>query len=416
MSGRGKGGSYPGGRKDRQSEKKKGSEKRKHSGNNHSGLTPTNKAPVQQDPRGTLGSPLEVAPSATGNGGPGASSINEPRNEEKNLNLSGSDRQKAPSPAPSETSSVTARIGDAQLDDKEVEKLLAEDNELGDLSQEEEQAIAQKAMEVDGDETGANVQPPKTYAKAANPAPAIRGFEVIYVHYGTKERAALSEALFYKLWDRIDTMTVGMIVNGEEVPDGMCLWKRWKQDRGLICVKDEESSKFVCKLVNQTKVKGHSFRAWHRGEFGEGRLVTGFLGGSTFQSRSGEDIVKVLFKQNSLRGRTTGVVTKDDQEGRLLKFFADKELWQDLMSRRVSEANRKVKLKCGLSPKIFILSKEKVIAPAPAPTTNASAGLPNPPEVAPSTTSIGAADKPAEVAVVPMEQGSEVTKETSTIA
>ena len=233
MSGRGKGGSYPGGRKDRQSEKKKGSEKRKHSGNNHSGLTPTNKAPVQQDPRGTLGSPLEVAPSTTGNGGPGASSNIEPRKEEK-TNLGLSDRKATASPVPSETSSVTTRMEKTTFDEEETRKLLAEEDvELEDFTPDQEEDIARTAMEgvEDGD---ASDKPPKTYAKAAEPAPAIRGFEVIYVHYGNTERAPLTEALFYKLWDRINTITIDMMLNGEEVPDGMCLWKKWKQDRGLM--------------------------------------------------------------------------------------------------------------------------------------------------------------------------------------
>ena len=197
-----------------------------------------------------------------------------------------------------------------------------------------------------------------------------------------------------------------MLLNEVAVPEGMCLWKRWKDGRGLICVKDEETSEFMCKLINETKIKGNEFRAWHRGEFGEGRLVTAFLNGPAFQRTSGEDIVKLVFKQNKLPGRSTGVLTKDSTDGRLLRFFADKTLWEHLLSLRTSKTNRKIKLLLGVAPEKFILSKDKVSNSAPS-IAKAKVDPPAPPVVASSTARTGDEEPSANAEEVPMEQSGE---------
>ena len=211
--------------------------------------------------------------------------------------------------------------------------------------------------------------------------------------FGCQRLSHIEEDTFWKLWDRMEFKTLELHLDGQSPPDNV-LWKRWVDGRGLISVKDKETSEFVCKLVKEVKVKGKSFRAWHKGEFGTGRLVTGFLKGSAFKGRTGEQLMMLLKKQNSLPGSHTGVVIKDLEDGRLMRFFADPNLWKDLVSRRFSQTNRKIKLKLGLSPAIFTLSKEQI---PPGPTTTASE---------PTATAVTAAPAPTTASATPSDSGS----------
>ena len=63
--------------------------------------------------------------------------------------------------------------------------------------------------------------------------------------------------------------------------------------------------------------------------------------------------------QNKLKGRFTGTTSKVEEKGRLLKFFADQDLWDDLLARRQSQGLATVRLKMGVSPIFFTLSKAK---------------------------------------------------------
>ena len=69
--------------------------------------------------------------------------------------------------------------------------------------------------------------------------------------------------------------------------------------------------------------------------------------------------MNILLRQNKLPGRYMGSMLTGTDDGRLLKFFADQELWSDLLKRRDSRGQTKLWLKMGLTPVKFALSKPK---------------------------------------------------------
>ena len=164
------------------------------------------------------------------------------------------------------------------------------------------------------------------------------------------------------------------MLEGENVPGDGVLWKKWTQGRGLICVNDKESSDFVIELVSETKVKGKGFKAWKRGEFGEGRRVTGYLRGNAHKGRTGDQLMVMLVKFNKLVGNYTGVTMKDKEDGRELRFYADSVLWKDLVSRlpikSKSGDRNKLRLRLGLGFAKFKLWREKS---NPAPNVGSEA-------------------------------------------
>ena len=240
------------------------------------------------------------------------------------------------------------------------------EKELGDLSEEAEDAIAQKELGLDTKEDDSGNEPPlktkkTTYASkvAAEPkAKALKGFEVLYIHQGEKERGPISRETFHKLWDRFQTLVVDQILQGKTVPDEIN-WRSWSQGRGLVSVKDKATSDYVCQQISQIKIKKNTFRAWHRGEFSEGKLATGFVEGAWAKMLTPDKLMQVLMSQNKLKGRFTGTTSKVEEKGRLLKFFADQDLWDDLLARRQSQGLATVRLKMGVSPIFFTLSKAK---------------------------------------------------------
>ena len=66
-----------------------------------------------------------------------------------------------------------------------------------------------------------------------------------------------------------------------------------------------------------------------------------------------------LLVQNKLPGRHTGSIITTTDNGRLLQFFADKDLWEALVSRRKSKETSKLWLKLGITPVKLALSKAK---------------------------------------------------------
>jgi len=93
-----------------------------------------------------------------------------------------------------------------------------------------------------------------------------------------------------ELHGRINCTILEKVLQGELVPDEI-LWRSWKDGRGLIAVKDKETSEFICQTVAKIQVGGHSFRCWHRGELSKGRLATRFLDDNTFKSYSKEQLL-----------------------------------------------------------------------------------------------------------------------------
>ena len=73
--------------------------------------------------------------------------------------------------------------------------------------------------------------------------------------------------------------------------------------------------------------------------------------------------MEILLKQNKLPGQYTGMIVTSTDKGRLLKFFADPELWSELLKRRENPGQTKLWLKMGLTPVKFALSKSKETTP-----------------------------------------------------
>ena len=394
MSGRGKGHPYPGGNS-RQSGSKKDA-KRKRSGQNSSGLTPEMKKGPLENQVNPGSSP--AAPCAASIGESRTSEFKIPKKVDSTPAV-----EKTQDGGASQTRQDRSFLGalskedfEKMMDEEEVDDLLKEDEDEVpmDLDDKELEEIGKEQLEIKGDSGDSKSADDKgssapSYRDKVAGVNSARGFEVLYVHFGDKERTPIAEETFYRLWDRIQQKGCERMLKGEDVPDNV-LWKKWSQGRGLVSVGDKETSDFIIKLVEETKVNRRSFRAWRRGEFGEGRLVTGFLKGSGFKDRTGEELMTLLMKQNKLEGKHTGVVMKDESDGRLLRFFANPTLWKDLMSRRQNEKNRRVRLKLVFGPTTFVLSRDKG-TPEQKKPEKPSDSQPSPP-VVPCTTSNDNAD------------------------
>ena len=216
---------------------------------------------------------------------------------------------------------------------------------------EEGEAVADKGAPGDG----------TSYARVAARA-KVRGHEVLYIHRGSTERLPISREDFNKLWGKLQKAALEMVLKGES-PPANTLWHSWSEGRGLVATEDKETSDYICELVSSLKWRGNSFRAWHRGEIGEGRLVTGHLTGREFRLFTGDQLMKCLMTQNKLKGQHCGLRLTDTDQGRLLRFFADSDLWADLLGRRTSPTSRKVKLRMGFLIVYFNLSRNKGGAP-----------------------------------------------------
>ena len=256
------------------------------------------------------------------------------------------------SPAKS-TSSVTSNLRRTTIHDP----LDEEDIELLDLDKDEETEIGEASMKLGEDDTEGSDEPPqkKTWASVAKPK--VQAFEVLYVHQGTQERAPIPKETFTKLYGRINCTILEKVLEGHLVPDEI-LWRSWKDGRGLIAVKDKETSDFICETVGKIQVGGHNFRAWHRGEFSRGRLATGYLDDNTFKSYSKENLLIILMRQNKLPGNNMGAILTTKDSGRLFQVFCDPEMWTALVAKREG-LGAVINLKMGATPVKFKLSKEK---------------------------------------------------------
>ncbi|XP_059079652.1 uncharacterized protein LOC131877855 [Tigriopus californicus] len=238
---------------------------------------------------------------------------------------------------------------------------LSDKEELADLSEEEETKTGDKFAKLTVNNPKTN---PQSYVLVAS---KVRGHEVIYVHLGQKERSPLGRELFYKLWDKLQEGVVELLLKGETPPTNV-LCHSWSQQRVLIAVGDEETSKAIIQLIAQMSIKQLKFRAWKRGEFGEGRLVTAFFAGNSLKLWGGDKLLKLLKSQNKLLGNHVGVKTTDTDKGRKMIFFADPILWKDLKGRATPLAQHKVVLRLGLAQYVFHLSQKSNVNAAPEDT------------------------------------------------
>ena len=227
-----------------------------------------------------------------------------------------------------------------------------------DFTEDEEAKIAAATLKLnEEDDNGPPAK--KSFAKVVAKQ-KIRGYEILYVHLGTENRAPIPRETFEKLYDRINMWYMDKILEGEAVHDNI-IWRSWKDGRGLICTGDKESSDYISELIGKIQIQKTSFKAWKRGQFGFGRLVTCELEGKIFNSLSKERLMSVLMKQNKLVGNYTNATVKpsDKGPGRVLRFWADQELWKDLISRRETVCDTKLWLKMAAQPVKASLSKEK---------------------------------------------------------
>ena len=206
---------------------------------------------------------------------------------------------------------------------------MADDVEKVDLMDEE---LRQIEMEELGSEPPSKAK--KSYAGATT---KVRHYEVLYIHQGKKERDPISRENFYKLWDLVAYKVLMEDMTGSK-PHNI-IWRSWSNNRGLIAVGDKETADVVMKKINETtimspdKKENIGFKAWHRGEFGETYLVTGWLKGSHFKKFRGEQLMNIVINYNKLKGKANVKIT-DSEEGCLMRFFADPEMWADLLQQR----------------------------------------------------------------------------------
>lgn len=326
------------------------------------GLTPEEKLPK---PSGGLGPGNKMEPRVALASNIKPNNNAEPSGEVQTLEPAGCSESKdagqeraAPSNSPIHPPSLYRERGPYQSESECVSDhnnsgsiQLSEDEELVDLTEEEETKIGDQFAELTVGNPKAN---PRSYASKAT---KVRGHEVLYIHPGQKERSPLSKELFYKVWDKLQGEVVELLLKGENPPTNV-LWHSWSQQRGLIAVGDAETSKAITQMIAKISIKTQKFRAWKRGEFGEGRLVTAFFAGNGLKLWGGDKLMELLKSQNKILGNHVGVKTTDSDKGRKIIFFADPVMWRDLTQRATPLAKHKVVLRLGLSQFVFHLSRK----------------------------------------------------------
>ena len=227
------------------------------------------------------------------------------------------------------------------------------EDDLNPLTREDEEQLRRQS-----DPTAELDEPPTKKSKSfADAAKQKRAFEILYVHKGDKERAAIEKDTFYKLMDKLQGQALDKVLEGETFPNNI-LWYSWSKGRGLVAVEDKETSDHLIKELSVLKLGKQVFRAWHRDQTSEGKLVSIWLAGNGTARFKAEQITKALLKQNNLTGQVTGEkFTNVGKGGRLLIFFADKTLWNNLLARNTSATGGKVVLKLGTFRVVAQLSR-----------------------------------------------------------
>ena len=227
-----------------------------------------------------------------------------------------------------------------------------EDDDLPPLTTEDEEQLRRQSDPTATDEPA--TKKTKSFAEAAKQK---RAFEILYVHKGTKERAAIDKETFYKLMDKYQNRALVKGMNGETFPDNI-LWHSWSKGRGLVAVEDKETSDYFIKEVAVLKVNKMVFRAWHRDQASEGKLVSVWLAGNGYSQFGPDQLTGALRRQNDLKGQVTGAKFSNvGKGGRLLLFFADKTLWTELLARSTTATGGKAVLKLGTFRVVAQLSR-----------------------------------------------------------
>ena len=229
----------------------------------------------------------------------------------------------------------------------------SEDEDLLPLTQAEEEQLRRKSdPTVEKDEPAAKKA--KSFSEAAK---SKRAYEILYLHKGDKERKAIDRDMFYKIMDKYQGRALNKVLEGQNFPDNI-LWHSWSEGRGLVATGDKETSEYFIKEISALKMGKAVYRAWHRDQVSEGKLVSVWLAGSSYANFGPARILEALMKQNGLAGQSTGVkYTKVTKEGRVLIFFADKTLWDGLLARSTSATGGRAALKLGSFQVVAQLSR-----------------------------------------------------------
>jgi hypothetical protein len=140
----------------------------------------------------------------------------------------------------------------------------------------------------------------------------------LYVHPSGDERIKLEEKDFNSLMGKVESKILELVLGGKEAPEA--LWYSYSGGRGLIAPKDQKSSEQITQMITSIMLKGKKgFRVWHKGQFGETRLVTGLIGERVANMGSGADILKCLLRQNKLEGNA-----QSPKISEVLRFAAGK--------------------------------------------------------------------------------------------
>ena len=226
------------------------------------------------------------------------------------------------------------------------------EEDLNPLSEEAEEQLRQE------NDPMATLEPAPKKAKTFAEATKQKAYEILYVQKGTKERMAIEKDVFYKLMDKYQSRSMDKVFEDITFPNKL-LWHSWKDGRGLVAVGDKETSDYFIKELSVIKVGKDVFRAWHRDQVSEGKLVSVWLAGNGYARFKPEHIIKALKKQNDLEGQATGAKFKGQgKNGKLLIFFADKNLWAGLLARSTSATGGKAVLRLGSFQVVAQLSRD----------------------------------------------------------
>ena len=119
--------------------------------------------------------------------------------------------------SPRSVSSILDKCHVTEQDEKFLEDM---EQELGDFNEETERNIGNTEMGITDDSGEPATK--KTYAKVTDKQ-TVCGFEVIYVHMGTKTRDPIPWEMFHKLYDCMQAVVLDIIFKVENVSDGI-LW------------------------------------------------------------------------------------------------------------------------------------------------------------------------------------------------
>ena len=242
----------------------------------------------------------------------------------------------------------------ARLLDDSANRMDADDEDedgmpaLGDDVLRQVEAIQLQEMSgVDGDQP-----PPKrqaTYAAVASAAGSapLRAHGVLTIHSGWETRRPLSRNFFDAFISRISQLGLGGAHDGGVLND--VLWTTFTDGRGLIAVNSEEALHRIQRWINNHPDNAtRGYRAWRRDEFHPGHLVTCHLPGPLRAWEfSRATLMAEIMRRNSLPGRITSLslTVNKKRTGKILRFFADKTLKEELFRRNAQNNGQGVPLR-----------------------------------------------------------------------